>query len=386
MNDKKKTWYRALCAIALASGLFALMAPRAQAYTNFISDPYSLVPPGCVTVPAKQERLYGDNVARVAHATVELDSMEGDKPLPVEMEIYRVACAEPGRSAIWMVISPLDYDCNVYRAPAPGMLKGIGWHSLRMSREPGTWSVGQGDRDKQVFGGEVGPMGCQSVWPFLLDGGTLLSSTVGYPDEPTVEDYNGEFEMKVWLRDNPDGIPPSITFNIPSTESVLEANPRMPLHGRLSGNWIVAGAADQGFMISVNEGVPDSIPILDVPPGFDFDQSRLVLFLSWYTFDPDGDLLWLTGAATFAIGATELTVPIERVSDGQFLGSRTADREVVGSVKLTARGCNDLSMEYELDALGLGRGTEQLNRPHGLETAGYVCRDLRARIESRTMR
>jgi hypothetical protein len=54
----------------------------------------------------------------------------------------------------------------------------------------------------------------------------------------------------------------------------------------------------------------------------------------------------------------------------------------VGSVIITANDCNDLSFHYELDDINLGSGDEKLQRRFSLETAGYVCRDLDARIEA----
>jgi hypothetical protein len=94
----------------------------------------------------------------------------------------------------------------------------------------------------------------------------------------------------------------------------------------------------------------------------------------------DGNLLWLTGA--FEIGDTQITIEIELVTNGEFLGTKVADREVVGSVSITANDCNDLSFNYELNDIGLGSGNERLERLFSLETAGYVCRDLDARIEA----
>jgi Tol biopolymer transport system component len=56
---------------------------------------------------------------------------------------------------------------------------------------------------------------------------------------------------------------------------------------------------------------------------------------------------------------------------------------VVGSVTITGNNCNDLSLQYNLSDIGLGSGTKHLERLFSLETAGYVCRDLEARIDTR---
>jgi hypothetical protein len=102
------------------------------------------------------------------------------------------------------------------------------------------------------------------------------------------------------------------------------------------------------------------------------------MFLSWYTYDTHGGMLWLTGAASLYGQLRSLFH--EKVTNGEFRGSKTADREVVGSVTITGNSCNDLGLQYDLDKLGLGFGTERLKRLFSLETAGYVCRDLQARI------
>ncbi len=72
-------------------------------------------------------------------------------------------------------------------------------------------------------------------------------------------------------------------------------------------------------------------------------DSPLLMFLSWYTYDANGDKLWLTGSSQFAMGDTEVTIPIEKVTHGEFMGSKTADRSVVGSVTITGNNCNDLT-------------------------------------------
>jgi hypothetical protein len=48
----------------------------------------------------------------------------------------------------------------------------------------------------------------------------------------------------------------------------LTANLRIPLSGRLSGNWVIDGAADQGFVISISELVPDAVSEPDKSNGY----------------------------------------------------------------------------------------------------------------------
>jgi hypothetical protein len=83
------------------------------------------------------------------------------------------------------------------------------------------------------------------------------------------------------------------------------------------------------------------------------------------------------------MGATEVTIPIEDVSNGEFMGDKAAERSVVGSVTITGNNCNDLTLQYDLGDIDLGSGTEHMQRLFSLETAGYVCRDLEARMAAK---
>jgi len=105
-----------------------------------------------------------------------------------------------------------------------------------------------------------------------------------------------------------------------------------------------------------------------------------VIFLTKYTFDARGNMLWLTGTAEFEPGASQVTIPVEKVSNGEFRGSQRADREIVGSVTITSNNCNHLGFEFDYSGLGLGQGVRRLQRIFSLETAGYDCRDYEARV------
>jgi len=56
---------------------------------------------------------------------------------------------------------------------------------------------------------------------------------------------------------------------------------------------------------------------------------------------------------------------------------------VVGNMTIKGNNCNDLTLQYNLEEIGLGTGSQHLNRLFSLETAGYVCRDLEARMEAK---
>jgi hypothetical protein len=156
----------------------------------------------------------------------------------------------------------------------------------------------------------------------------------------------------------------------------------IPFSGRLSGIWTSAGAEDQGFMISIsNQVVPEPAPN-DNGEGIARESLPLILFFAQYTYDDEGQLLWLTGAKILPQGSQQVELPIEEVTGGEFMGQTVASRKLIGTVKLTAISCNDLRLEFDYSTLGLGTGSLQLQRLFSLETAGHECRDYAALVSA----
>jgi hypothetical protein len=166
----------------------------------------------------------------------------------------------------------------------------------------------------------------------------------------------------------------TITGNHPSVLEVPLFLPRsLPVPHRVhtDSNWSAF------FLLSFSNPAPPAGSEAAEP-----ENSELLVFLSWFTFDSQGDMLWLTGSASFPQGATEVTIPIVQVTHGQFLGSQAAERSTVGNVRLRAKQCNALEVEYDLADLDLGDGAMRLQRLDALEIAGYPCRDDEARLTS----
>jgi len=344
-----------------------------QAYSNFIDNPFTPYPPGCVTLPDLQTELYGDNVVKIYEQTIALYGFYPEESNEANVAVYRVGCAEPNRSVVWVTFNiPEGMDSfTSYALPWPVAEIDGTTFPVRLIGEANDWGSdfvpGYG---AQTFAGEGD---ASKTWRFVLQNDNPQVPYTLSGQAMTPEQYNGNFNLKLNYAHDLEA-----TIPVPSTASVLLPNEEIPLNGRLSGNWVVEGVPDQGFVISVSEKVGDAYPeydgLMDTP---------LVMFLSWYTYDANGDLLWLTGAALFPMGAIEVTIPIELVSNGEFFGSKTAEREVVGAVTISGINCNDLGFDYDLTNLGLGSGNKHLQRLFSLETAGYTCRDLEARILSR---
>ena len=360
-----------------------IVTGNVHSYSSFVSNPYTPYPPGCATLPDLQSTLHGDNIVRFFEQEIPLDVPSNPvEQVNANVAAYRVACADASRSVIWLEFS-IPEDVNgeqFYLTPEVRAVIGeSAFYGVSLVREPNGWDVGIRPWEyAQVFGGG-GDLedGHGLKWVFVLDNASWFTEYFEPQQALSAAQYNGSFTLELNWRDHAGWDIP-----VPSTASLFASNPRIPLSGRLSGNWVVDGASDQGFVISISELVPGSAPrasseLLGLP---------LLMFLSWFTFDQNGDQLWLTGAAQFEMGATEVTVPIESVIHGEFLGDKAAERTTIGSVTITGNSCNDLTLDYDLDmygiGTGLGSGTKRLQRLFSLETAGYVCRDLEARMDA----
>jgi hypothetical protein len=265
--------------------------------------------------------------------------------LDVDVTITRIGCTEKDRSIILVSLTlPRTDDgiTNVVRVPLVFGQNDEAIYPLRLSREPHSYLA----NSEYLVEGETGV--------FFLD--------AGYPYTMLPSQYNDEFVLHfvdklVWYGNLDLGH----TVTIPPYENQLLEN-SLPLSGRHSGLWVVPEVPDQGFLLSVNEF--DSL-----------HAGPLVIFLSWNTFDLDGDLLWLTGSTSFPVSSSEVSVDLILVENGEFLGSRHADRSIVGTIQLHARSCTSIEVNYDLDSIGLGSGDFTLTRPFNLEPAGFACQD-----------
>ena len=348
-------------------------------FSTFLENPYSPYPAGCATLPDQQTLLYGENVVKFADQRITLtDASNPLLELDANVAAYRIACADSNRSVVWLAFTmPVDVPSGgLYVTPEVRAELGDNYYAaMSLAREPNSWDVGnEGWSHGQIFGGAADYENVyEKTWIFVLDNTSPFAAYFDPSNIVSAAQYNANFNLELNWRDYG-----GYVIEVPATANVLTANPGIPLSGRLSGNWVINGASDQGFVIAISEVVGDAIPQVN-----NLLNSPLLIFLSWYTFDSDGDLLWLTGATQFEMGDTEVTIPIEKVTNGEFMGSKTADRSTVGNVTITGNNCNDLSLQYDLTNIGLGSDTQHLQRLFSLETAGYACRDLEARILSK---
>jgi hypothetical protein len=356
-----------------------------QAHPYFTGNPYAPVPPSCITeahdLPLAYAALNGVSVV-VWEGKVSLDRVDSQETyVPQEfaqksvadLSIYRVACAEPGRSAL---VADFRVPEDAQGAPSssryitPQMVfdtNGWGGNGFALVSETVDWHPAGGEFGFGDFLDRYDGIGWFG-WTYVLD--VFEPPWDGYWPI-TAENYNSAFALSV--------SPSSDYINVPATREALDQMPRLPLNGRLSGTWVVEGARDQGLILSFSNPVPSAGQVASDPK-----NSPILIFLTWYTFDPEGRMLWLSGSAAFEQGATEVDVPIVLTGNGEFLGGKLADRSTAGLVRLSSMSCNDLRLDYDLANLSLGIGTGQLRRLYSLEVAGDNCRDYEARQQTLT--
>jgi hypothetical protein len=357
----------------------------AWANSNFAGNPYLPYPPGCAETP------WEDVPAWLAARAVPFysgeftyyDNQSGTE-IPLHLALYRSRCSEPNRSLIWFEFTWSDSSANgdiEMRLADVWVKQTKDWSiPMQLSSAPGGWQSGSwwdtGSASSYLVSKPQGLSAdgdgaepskpVSQRWLFLLENIGPFGEWGKYYPVLTAEQYNDAFELSFLGK----------VIDVPATSTLIpDPEPGIPLSGRLSGIWVVEGAADQGVSLAISEFIP-SVETGQV----NRENPELLIFLAHYTFDAQGSLLWLAGNARFTPGANEIHVPVESISGGEFRGDRPADRVSVGQVVIRANNCNDLEFEFNYSALGLSSGTVHLQRPFSLETAGYECRDYAARV------
>lgn len=374
---------------AIAALSLACCCSLVQADPYYTGNPLSPYPPGCITAPLQQLDLEGENVARFWGGSIWLEvaskvqSPDANRNQGlVYADMYRVGCAEPNRSVILIEFElPREWvDPRNAQIMLPSAGGGWDWYPVpfELRAEANGWgqSIQQAAVTKQAIGDYTGGWNNPRLftWRYVLDVGPVGEF---WTSEFLTEYYNSRFWLDLYRSDP---LRPAVGVVVPATRDVLEPNAALPLNGRLTGTWVEPGAADQGFLLTFSNPVPPAGSAAAEP-----ENSELLVFLSWYTFDAEGRQLWLVGNARFPQGATEVTVPIVQVANGQFLGSQAAERNIVGQLRLAAKRCDALEVDYDLAELELGAGAMRLQRIGAMEIAGYTCRDYLARLASLPM-
>ncbi len=335
--------------------LMLVCLPAHALYENYLSNYTTPIPPACITNLQVLDRFnYSASqvISQEVVTWINTDFQEQD----LEITVWQMGCPETGRRLLLVDLELLDDPdgfLNIALLPLPwGRIPGDQTrYWFRLNAEPNT---------NQAMDDVTGIIYEGIKASFILDTYAPLAADFNFDKIMLANQYNGAFQLEL---DDPENF--TSTIQIPSYNGNLAAAD-MTLTGRLSGNWVTPSVSDQGFVLAFEELA---------------EESKGLFFLSWYTYDSNGNLLWLTGANTYRLEASQVSFDIELVTNGQFLGSKTADRQVVGSGTISAFDCNDLELSYNLNTLGLGSGTIPLRRLFSLEIQGYACSDSATRIE-----
>lgn len=354
----------------LAIMLLILASGEALAAANFVSNPNLPYPPGCAFNGAEAI------APAVEDEPISLHRSDTGAPVEFHLSVYRSACSEADRSLVWVRFVLRDRPAPAVAVELPVVVAETHpltrWPASFVST-PNTWgenTMELTNRRLLVYDpARFLPGDPDPEWLFLLDAGAYDEFASLSPG--SAEWYNGAFTLVFRYPPYDAGI----RVDIPTTADMNLTPASLPLSGRLSGHWVIDGAADQGVVLAISGRVPTNDP-----QGALRHDMTMVVFLAHYTYDTTGDLLWLTGAANITTGSSVVDIPIERVSGGAFLAGNATERAVIGSVRLTVTSCDDVRFDYDYGGAGLGAGTERLQRLFSLETAGYDCRDYTARV------
>jgi hypothetical protein len=378
--------------------LFLLGYGSVLANSNFVSNPSLPYPPACAHPPFAGDPIdAAPQTATFFERTIIRFDWQTGEYIELGLKAYRSRCSEPDRSLIWLEFTlPTKYAGRAIEIALPRLgvaLPGGEVRPMQLVTEPGGWGSGL-DSDREMallvsqsqipllFRDSSRDGSIERKWLFLLDNLSPTSEWGSYFGRGlSAAEYNSRFSLHELLPASAGWEElPAIAIEVPATAELFpQPLSRLPLSGRHSGLWAIEGAADQGFQLSISEQVGGRADILQGEPDL-----PLVMFFSQYTFDSEFRPMWLVGNVEFEPGASEITIPVARVSNGEFRGSKLAERETVGSVTLISRNCNDLTFDYDYSALGLGSGSVRMQRLFSLEIAGYDCRDYDARVEANT--
>jgi len=333
--------------------LSVMFTTPAFAWKNYASNIWSPIPQGCTTNWEDWGAFNPSSTSIIFQGYYPATKVDGSGQHDMGVTIWRKGCAEPGRSVLMLDLAPInDNDGITECLITPTMSGRLPDNQVKILR-----GVGEPDTNSVLSDLSVLCEGNEDT--LFIETITSLDGRYSLEKSMNPIEYNGAW--KFILEDLTTG---NWGVDIPAYSGTLGIS-RMALTGRLSGTWRASGTKDQGFVLAFQDLASTTTD---------------VLFFSWYTFDNNGNLLWLTGAGFYEWGDTETTVEIELVTNGSFMGTKIADRSVVGTARVVAINCNNLQLSYNLNQLGLGSATKTLVRVFSAETQGYGCTDALTRL------
>lgn len=321
---------------------------------NVLTDLTMPFPPGCISLTPPQHPASADSVlfeGVYAVPTVGAEHADGE----VAVTIWRVGCQDEGFSVIMVRLDKLSSRGEVLIPQLfaePGLVSAgrVPMHIAQLLRSPATGEVGAT--------GEVlrssGEAFMLAVDPLSLDGRRLFTPS-DYNDLLSVELYWGDYSRAAPLYE-------AIVLDEYSPRLDPPQFERMPLHGRMSGQYTFAGLPSAGLVLNIGEQSDDSN----------------FIFAIFFTY-LNGQPFWVAGnTGGETPGISQPTITMQRLSGGQFINqpgsySDATDivREPIGDITIEALDCNRIAVDYDFSAAGLGQG--RLIGERLIRIAGYDC-------------
>lgn len=247
---------------------------------------------------------------------------------------WRVACAD-GNSAFLVTIRRLaPMDAAILLPQTFVSTSGSGQVNTRLASEPNTFDSSSTEQ-------------AATTRTYVLELG---------PNPSTQPDFDGAFTLNAVANGST-----VFAANIAAYDASQYPSSSLALAigGRLTGSWYDPAHPGEGIFLEVGE------------------QGGTFVFLSWFTYAPDGRPYWIIGQAAVAEGARTVTVPMQYFAGGGFAGNFTsATGQQWGTVTLTFTGCNSLTLGFQSNALlptnvPSGSGTRSWRRLVTVD--GYAC-------------
>ena len=302
---------------------------------NVLTDLFSPFPPGCVAVslpegPASDDNLLWEEV--IPAPGIGSSSLDAD----VLVTIWRVGCHDSGFSVVMVRLQKLS-------GPRPVLIPQVyveagevevPFHEAQLIIQPAVGNVGASGNVMS----EAGQTFILAADPLAIDGATEFRPA----------DYNGLFTLELtWDAFAPTVAPPGELF--PIDGYVPELDPpqfeSLPLHGRMSGSYIVPGKAATGLFLNIGEQLDDTN----------------FLFAIFFTYI-DGTPIWIAGnTGGLEPGFTRVDIEMQYIEGGQLFTDPTdfteadVDRRFFGTLGVEAVDCNRLRLHYDFRENDLGR-------------------------------
>lgn len=322
-------------ALALLLALLVTGKASATGEINVLTDLFSPFPPGCValslpTGPASQDNLLWEEV--VPAPGIGSASLDAE----VLVTIWRVGCHDEGYSVVMVRLQKLSGPRPVL-VPQVFVEAGevdIPFHEAQLITHPAVGNVGASGSVMS----EAGQTFMLAADPIAIDGATDF-----FPI-----DYNALFTLELsWEAYAPTVATLGELFPIDGYFPELDPPQfaSLPLHGRMSGSYMVPGKAATGLFLKIGELVDDTN----------------FLFAKFFTYI-DGTPIWIAGNTVgLEPGFTRADIEMQYIDGGQLFTSpldfteNDVDRKFFGTLGVEALTCNSLRLHYDFRENDLGR-------------------------------